>query len=182
VPAVRGGLLPNGAGGLRGQVDWGDLGGLAAVGLAAAVLYVAGLRWWPGVVLGNLIATDSTLPNVTIIGQTLGNLAEVVVIAILLRRLLGDGATVDRLDRVPQMLLAIAVGTAVSALVGNPSLFGRRRDRVACGADYVQDVVAGRLVRSAGSVAANPGVGEAPRSGLSPIMGGGGADLCGAGA
>ena len=47
------------------------------VGLAAGVLYLAGLRWWPGVVLGNLLATDSTLPNVTIIGQTAGNLAEV---------------------------------------------------------------------------------------------------------
>lgn len=92
------------------------------VGLAAGVLYLAGLRWWPGVVLGNLLATDSTLPNVTIIGQTAGNLAEVLVIAVLLRRLLGGGATVDGLDRVPRMLLAIAVGTAVSALVGNLSL------------------------------------------------------------
>ncbi|MBV9001233.1 MAG: MASE1 domain-containing protein, partial [Solirubrobacterales bacterium] len=47
---------------------------------------------------------------------------EVLVIAVLLRRLLGSAATVDRLDRVPRMLLAIAVGTAVSALVGNLSL------------------------------------------------------------
>ena len=92
------------------------------VGLAAGVLYLAGLRWWPGVVLGNLVATDSALPNVTILGQTAGNLAEVLVIAVLLRRLLGSAATVDRLDRVPRMLLAIAVGTAVSALVGNLSL------------------------------------------------------------
>ncbi|MBV8987279.1 MAG: MASE1 domain-containing protein, partial [Solirubrobacterales bacterium] len=92
------------------------------VGLAAGVLYLAGLRWWPGVVLGNLIATDSSLPNVTIIGQTVGNLAEVLIIAVLLRRLLGSGATIDRLDRVPRMLLAIAAGTAVSALIGNLSL------------------------------------------------------------
>ncbi len=92
------------------------------VGVAAGVLYLGGLRWWPGVVLGNLVATDSTLPNVTIVGQTVGNLAEVLLIAILLRRLLGSGATVDRLDRVPRMLFAIAVGTAVSALVGNLSL------------------------------------------------------------
>jgi signal transduction histidine kinase len=92
------------------------------VGLAAGVLYLGGLRWWPGVVLGNLLATDSTLPNVTILGQTVGNLAEVLVIAILLRRLLGSGATVDRVDRLPRMLLAIGVGTAVSAVVGNLSL------------------------------------------------------------
>jgi integral membrane sensor domain MASE1 len=92
------------------------------VGLAAGVLYLAGLRWWPGVVIGNLLATDRTLPNVTILGQTAGNLAEVVVIAILLGRLLGSGATVDRVDRLPRMLLAIAVGTAVSAVVGNLSL------------------------------------------------------------
>jgi signal transduction histidine kinase len=92
------------------------------VGLAAGVLYLAGLRWWPGVVLGNLLATDSTLPNVTILGQTAGNLAEVLVIAVLLRRLLGAGATVDRVDRLLRMLLAIAVGTAVSAIVGNLSL------------------------------------------------------------
>jgi signal transduction histidine kinase len=92
------------------------------VGLAAGVLYLAGLRWWPGVVLGNLLATDSSLPTVTILGQTAGNLAEVLVIAILLRRLLGSDATVDRLDRLPRMLVAIAVGTAVSALVGNLSL------------------------------------------------------------
>jgi signal transduction histidine kinase len=92
------------------------------VGLAAGVLYLGGLRWWPGVVLGNLLATDSTLPNVTILGQTAGNLAEVLVIAILLRRLLGSDATIDRVDRLPRMLLAIAVGTAVSAVVGNLSL------------------------------------------------------------
>lgn len=92
------------------------------VGLAAGVLYLFGLRWWPGVVLGNLLATDSALPTVTIVGQTVGNLAEVLVVAILLRRLLGSNATVDRLDRVPRMLLAIAVGTAVSALIGNLSL------------------------------------------------------------
>ena len=103
------------------------------------------------------------------------------MIAIVLRRLLGGGATVDRLDRVPGMLFAIAVGTAVSALVGDLSLLWWC-DPLACGANYVQDVVAGRLVRRAGSSAADPGVGTAAGSGVAPLMGGRGTDLCGPGA
>jgi hypothetical protein len=106
--------------GLRGQVDRGDLRGLAAgrAGGWRAVPRRAAVVAWSC----NLLATARTLPNVTILGQTAGNLAEVVVIAILLGRLLGSGATVDRVDRLPRMLLAIAVGTAVSAVVGNLSL------------------------------------------------------------
>ena len=113
------------------------------VGLAAGVLYLAGLRWWPGVVIGNLVATDSTLPNVTIVGQTVGNLAEVLLIAILLRRLLGDGC-----DGRPARSGAADAPRDRSWDRGEcagrqPVAACRRCDPVARGADYVQDVVAG---------------------------------------
>ncbi len=57
------------------------------VGVGIAFLSLGGLQYWPGVVIGDLLANDySTLPIGSALGQTTGNLAEVVVAAILIRR------------------------------------------------------------------------------------------------
>src|SRR3954471_9817192 len=67
-------------------------------GLGIAVLYLWGLRWWPGVLLGELLVNsdlllgDGTFPVASLLGQQAGNVAEVVVGALLLRRLVGPGA------------------------------------------------------------------------------------------
>src|SRR6187455_3860354 len=57
------------------------------VGIAALVLY--GPRLWPGIVIGDLLAADYSTPLGTVMGQTVGNTLEVLVAALLLRRLVG---------------------------------------------------------------------------------------------
>src|SRR5215216_4186015 len=64
-------------------------------GLGIAALYLWGLRWWPGVLLGEIVVNgqllldDSTFPVGSLLGQMAGNMAELVVGALLLRRLIG---------------------------------------------------------------------------------------------
>jgi signal transduction histidine kinase len=96
-------------------------------GLGIAALYLWGLRWWPGVFLGELAVNgellhDGTLPLGSLIGQQAGNMAEVVVGAVLLRRLVGDRAALDRTEQVGGMLAAVGIATAISATVGTTSM------------------------------------------------------------
>src|SRR4051794_13140271 len=64
------------------------------VGIAALVLY--GTRLWPGIVIGDLLAADYSTPFGTVLGQTVGNTLEVVIAAILLRRLARHTPAMDR--------------------------------------------------------------------------------------
>src|SRR4051812_23662070 len=49
-------------------------------GVGMAFLYLYGLRYWPGVLLGDLVANDyGALPIGSAVGQTVGNVLEVVV-------------------------------------------------------------------------------------------------------
>src|SRR3954469_21366121 len=67
-------------------------------GLGIAALYLWGLRWWPGVLLaelvinGELLFSDKGLPLGSLVGQQTGNMAEIIVGAVLLRRLIGPRA------------------------------------------------------------------------------------------
>ena len=98
------------------------------VGLGIAALYLWGLRWWPGVLLGELVVNgqllldDSTFPIGSLLGQQAGNMAEIVVGAILLRRLVGAGASMDRVQQVGGMLVALGIATAISATAGTVSM------------------------------------------------------------
>src|SRR5215204_7316756 len=98
------------------------------VGLGIAVLYLGGLRLWPGIFIGELIvnadllAGDSSLPIGSLAGQQLGNMAEVVVGAWLLRRLIGLRAPLDRGSQVVGMVVAVGTATAISATVGTLSM------------------------------------------------------------
>lgn len=92
------------------------------VGLAIGVLYLGGLRWWPGAVIGDLLSNTWTAPLGTTIAVTAANLAEIVVATLLLWRLVGRRAQLDRLDQVGGMLLAIAPAVAITATVGSLSL------------------------------------------------------------
>jgi signal transduction histidine kinase len=97
-------------------------------GLGIAALYLWGLRWWPGVLLGELavngelLAGQHALPVGSLIGQQTGNMAEILVGALLLRRLVGTGARLDRVDQVGGVLLAVGIATAISATVGTVSM------------------------------------------------------------
>jgi signal transduction histidine kinase len=98
-------------------------------GFGIAALYLWGLRWWPGVLLGEflvngeLLLGDSAFPIGSLLGQQLGNMAEIVVGALLLRRLIGRKAAMDRVEQVGGMLLALGIATAISATAGTISMF-----------------------------------------------------------
>jgi signal transduction histidine kinase len=97
-------------------------------GLGIAVLYLWGLRWWPGVLLaelvvnGELLLDDGTFPLGSLLGQQAGNIAEIVVGALLLRRLIGRNAAMDRVEQVGRMLVAVGIATAISATAGTISM------------------------------------------------------------
>jgi len=97
-------------------------------GLGIAALYLWGLRWWPGILLGEVIVNgqllldDSTFPVGSLLGQQTGNIAEIIVGALLLRRLIGPGAAMDRVGQVGGMLIALGTATAISATVGTVSM------------------------------------------------------------
>jgi signal transduction histidine kinase len=97
-------------------------------GFGIAALYLWGLRWWPGVLLaecvvnGELWLDDSTFPIESLLGQQAGNMAEIVVGALLLRRLIGRDAAMDRVEQVGGMLVAASIATAISATVGTVSM------------------------------------------------------------
>jgi signal transduction histidine kinase len=97
-------------------------------GLGIAALYLWGIRWWPGVLLGEIVVNgelfldDSTFPIGSLLGQQTGNMAELIVGALLLRRLIGPNAAMDRTEQVGGMLVALGVATAISATAGTVSM------------------------------------------------------------
>src|SRR5262249_18749805 len=63
------------------------------VGVGISALYLGGLQFWPGVVIGDLLVNNySTLPLGSALGQSCGNLLEVLVAVVLLRQLCPEGS------------------------------------------------------------------------------------------
>ena len=92
-------------------------------GVAIAFLSLGGLRFWPGVLVGDLLANDyAALPLGSALGQTLGNMLEVLVAALVIRRLLARGSPLDSLGGLGRLLAVIAGATAISATIGPLSL------------------------------------------------------------
>jgi signal transduction histidine kinase len=97
-------------------------------GLGIAALYLWGLRWWPGILLGEiavngeLLIDDSSFPIGSLLGQQAGNMAEIIVGALLLRRLIGRNAHLDSVEQVGGMLVALGIATAISATMGTISM------------------------------------------------------------
>src|SRR5262249_25815261 len=90
------------------------------VGVGIASLYLFGLRLWPGVLIGDLLANDySALPLGVTLGQTTGNLLEMVLATMLLRRLTRGRPPLASVAGVAWMVVAITIGTVVSATVGS---------------------------------------------------------------
>src|SRR5512132_3333556 len=93
------------------------------VGVGISFLYLGGLRFWPGVLIGDLLANDySALPIGSALGQTVGNMLEIVLATVLLRRLVRRGSPLDTIPGVGAIVVAIAAGAAVSATIGALSL------------------------------------------------------------
>ncbi len=92
-------------------------------GVGMATLYIAGLRFWPGVLIGDLLANDyGALPLASALGQTTGNVLEALVAAILLRRLIRTGSPLETVPNLLRMVAALLAATATSASIGTVSL------------------------------------------------------------
>ena len=90
------------------------------VGVGISALYLGGVWLWPGVLLGDLLANDyNVLPLGTALAQTCGNVLEVLLATVLLRRLVRAGSPLESVGGVIRMLAAIAAATALSATVGS---------------------------------------------------------------
>jgi signal transduction histidine kinase len=93
------------------------------VGVGIAFLYLGGLRLWPGVLVGDLLVNNySAVPVSSALGQTLGNVLEVLVATLLIRQLVPRGSPLASVANLTRLLVAIAAGTAVSATVGTVAL------------------------------------------------------------
>jgi len=92
-------------------------------GVAIAFLSLGGLRFWPGVLVADLLVNDyAAVPLGPALGQTLGNMLEVLVAALLIRRLVARGSPLDSLGGLARLIAAILGATAISAIVGPLSL------------------------------------------------------------
>jgi signal transduction histidine kinase len=100
-------------------------------GLGLAVLFLYGIRLWPGVVIGDLLLADFSTPLGTVLGQTVGNTLAVVAAALVLRRLTGGRGDLARTVDVLAFVACALVAATVSAAFGPTSL--RLGDVIAAG-------------------------------------------------
>jgi signal transduction histidine kinase len=91
-------------------------------GLGLAVLFLYGLRLWPGIVIGDLLLADFSTPAGTVLGQTVGNTLALVVGALLLRRLTSGRGDLARTVDVLAFVGCAVVAALVSAAFGPTSL------------------------------------------------------------
>ncbi len=94
------------------------------VGVGIAGLYLFGLGVWPAVLAGDLLVNNySALPLGSAIGQSVGNLVEVVLAAYLMRRSARRYPPLETVGGFERMLAAVTAGTIVSATVGSAALY-----------------------------------------------------------
>jgi signal transduction histidine kinase len=101
-----------------------------AGGFGIAVLYLGGLRWWPGVLLGDagsllwdVLSTELAVPVGSAFAEAAGDMARTLVAVMILQRLAGPRAAMDRLGQVGAVLVAVASGAAISASVAMLALW-----------------------------------------------------------
>src|SRR6478609_1297991 len=92
------------------------------VGVGMAALVILGLGVWPAIVIGDLLVADFSTPSGTVLGQTVGNTLEVVVAAVLFRRLAARRVGLEQARDVLALVYCAAIGTLVSAGFGVVSL------------------------------------------------------------
>jgi signal transduction histidine kinase len=91
-------------------------------GFGLAVLFLYGIRLWPGIAIGDLLLGDFSTPLGTVLAQTLGNTVALAVAALLLRRLTRGRGSLERVSDVLAMVTCAVVAALVSAAIGPLSL------------------------------------------------------------
>src|SRR3712207_3782412 len=91
-------------------------------GVGLAVLFLYGVRLWPGIVIGDLLLADFSTPLGTVLGQTVGNTIAVIVGALALRRLTCGRASLARVGDVLAVVGCALLTAVVSAAFGPLSL------------------------------------------------------------
>ena len=92
-------------------------------GISIAAVLLFGVRVWPGVLIGALAANLLTGASVAIaLGIAVGNTAEALTCAFLVRRLPHFSLALDNVRSVTRLILATLVGVMVSASIGVASL------------------------------------------------------------
>jgi signal transduction histidine kinase len=92
-------------------------------GLGLAVLFLYGVRLWPGIVVGDLLLGDYSAPFGTVLGQTVGNTLALVIAALVLRRLTGRRGELERVVDVLALVACAFLAAIVSAAFGPLSLY-----------------------------------------------------------
>src|SRR6478609_6837578 len=92
------------------------------VGVGMAALVILGPGVWPAIVVGDLLVADFSTPWGTVLAQTAGNTLEVVVAAVLFRRLAERRVGLERVWDVLALVVCAAIGTLISAVFGAVSL------------------------------------------------------------
>src|SRR3954469_15423995 len=91
-------------------------------GLGLALLFLYGVRLWPGIVIGDLLLGDYSTPLGTVLAQTVGNTVALVAAALLLRRLTNGRGSLERVTDVVALVASALVAAIVSAAFGPTSL------------------------------------------------------------
>jgi integral membrane sensor domain MASE1 len=125
-----------------------------AGGFGIAVLYLGGLRWWPGVLLGDagsllwdVLSTEFGVPVGSALAEAAGDMARTLVAVMILQRLAGPRAAMDRLRDVGAVLVAVASGAAISTTVAMLALWAGRDHRAVRSHRLLAELVAGRRLR-----------------------------------
>src|SRR3954451_6203314 len=87
-------------------------------GLGLAVLFLGGVRLWPGIVIGDLLLGDFSTPFGTVLAQTAGNTLALILAAVALRRLTGGRGDLARVADVLALVACAVLAAVVSGAIG----------------------------------------------------------------
>ena len=87
-------------------------------GIGLAVLFLGGIRLWPGIVIGDLLLGDFSAPFATVVAQTAGNTVALVVAAMALRRLTGGRGDLARVGDVLALVACAVLAAVISGAIG----------------------------------------------------------------
>src|SRR3954454_3912738 len=87
-------------------------------GFGLAVLFLGGVRLWPGIVIGDLLLGDFSTPFATVAAQTAGNTLALVVAAAALRRLTAGRGDLARVGDVLALVACAVLAAVISGAIG----------------------------------------------------------------